>query len=155
MKRGRSPRSSGQAAERSRQARPPSLTLSRAQWEQMRGYVEAHAPLEACGLLGGREGIVELVIPVRNAAGSPVRFRMEPLEQLNAFEQVESAGMEVLAVFHSHPQGPAVPSPTDIAEAFYEVVQVIWSPGEGEWLAHAFWIEAGRAAEVPLIVTGV
>ncbi len=121
----------------------------------MRDYVEARAPLEACGLLGGRQGIVEVVIPVKNAAESPVRFRMEPLEQLNAFEQVESAGMEVLAVFHSHPQGPAVPSPTDIAEAFYEVVQVIWSPGEGEWLAHAFWIEAGRAAEVSLIVTGV
>lgn len=132
-----------------------SLTISRAQWEQMRDYVESLAPLEACGLLGGRDGAVEVVIPVRNAENSPVRFRMEPLEQLQAFEHLESAGMEVLAVFHSHPQGPAVPSPTDIAEAYYEVIQVIWSPGEGEWLAHAFWIEAGRAAEAPLIVTGV
>jgi len=136
----------------SRQARPPSLTISRAQWEQMRNYVESHAPLEACGLLGGRDGVVGVVIPVRNAAGSPVRFRMEPLEQLRAFEQIEFAGMDVLAIFHSHPKGPAVPSPTDIAEAFYEVIQVIWSPTEGEWLAHAFWIEAGHAAEVPLIV---
>lgn len=142
-------------AGRSRQTRRPSLSISRVQWEQMRAYVEARAPLESCGLLGGRDGVVEVVIPVRNAENSPVRFRMEPLEQLKAFEQVESAGMEVLAIFHSHPQGPAVPSPTDIAEAYYEVAQVIWSPGEGEWLARAFWIEAGRAAEVPLIVTGV
>ncbi len=140
---------------RSRQARPPSLTISRAQWEQMRDYVEAQAPLEACGLLGGRGEAVEVVIPVRNAAGSPVRYRMEPLEQLQAFEQVESAGMEMLAIFHSHPQGPAVPSPTDIAEAFYDVIQIIWSPVEGEWLAHAFWVEYGRAAEVPLILSDV
>lgn len=132
-----------------------SLTLSHEQWERMREHVEAQFPLEACGLLGGRNGVVEIVITVRNAAGSPVRYRMEPLEQLQAFEQVESAGMELLAIFHSHPQGPAVPSPTDIAEAYYDVFQVIWSPGEGEWLAHAFWIEAGHAAEIPLILTGV
>ncbi|PWH12093.1 MAG: hypothetical protein DDG60_14930 [Anaerolineae bacterium] len=131
------------------------LTLSRTQWEQMRDYVEAQAPLEACGLLGGRDGVVKTVIPVKNAAHSPVRFRMDPLEQLRAFEQIESDGMDLLAIFHSHPCGPAVPSPTDIAEAYYEVIQVIWSPGEGEWLAHAFWIESGHAAEVPLIVTGV
>lgn len=142
-----------------KQASQPSpssgLSLSHAQWEQMRDYVEARVPLEACGLLGGRGGVVEVVIPVRNAANSPVRFRMEPLEQWKAFEQIESAGMELLAIFHSHPQGPAVPSPTDIAESFYDVIQVIWSPGEGEWLAHAFWIEDGCAAEVPLMVTGV
>lgn len=137
---------------RSRHARTPSLTLSRAQWEQMRDYVAAQAPLEACGLIGGRDGAAMEVIPVRNAAQSPVRFRMEPLEQLRAFEQLESAGMEMLAIFHSHPQGPAGPSPADIAEAFYQVIQVIWSPGEGEWLSRAFWIEAGHAAEVPLTV---
>jgi len=135
--------------------RPLSLTLTRAQWEEMRVHIETQAPLEACGLLGGRNGVTQVVIPVHNAACSPVRFRMEPLEQLRAFEQVESAGLEVLAIFHSHPHGPAVPSPTDIAEAFYQVIQIIWSPGEGEWLAHAFWIETGHAAEVPLIVTGL
>jgi len=132
-----------------------SLTVSREQWEQMRGYVEAQAPLEACGMLGGRAEIVELVLMVKNAAESPVRFRMEPREQLKAFEQVEAAGLEILAIFHSHPRGPVSPSPTDLAEALETVIQVIWSPVEGEWLAHAFWIEAGCAAEVPLILTGV
>ncbi len=131
------------------------LTISRAQWKQMRDYVESLAPLEACGLLGGREGLAELVIPIHNAENSPVRYRMEPLEQLAAFEQVESAGMDLLAIFHSHPKGPAVPSPTDIAEAYYQVIQIIWSPVEGEWLAHAFWIEAGHATEVPLILPDV
>lgn len=132
-----------------------SLTLSHAQWEAMRAHVEAQSPLEACGLLGGRDGVVQVVIPVTNAERSPVRFRMEPGEQLRAFEQLEAAGLEVVGVFHSHPHGPAVPSPTDIAEARYEVVQVIWCPCEGEWLAHAFWIESGHAAEVPLRITSV
>lgn len=139
----------------SQQTRPPGLMLSRAQWEQMRDYVEAHAPLEACGLLGGREGVVRVVIPVRNVANSSTRYRMEPVEQLRAFEQIESAGMEILAIFHSHPQGPAVPSATDIAESFYTLIQIIWSQGKGEWQAHAFWIEAGHAVEVPLLVMGL
>lgn len=132
-----------------------SLTLSRAQWEAMRAHVEAEAPLEACGLLGGRDGVVQAVIPVTNAERSPVRFRMEPGEQLRAFEQLEAAGLEVVGIFHSHPQGPAVPSPADIAEARYEVMQIIWCPCEGEWLAHAFWIESGHAAEVPLQINDV
>ncbi len=139
----------------SQQTRPPGLMLSRAQWEQMRDYVKAHAPLEACGLLGGRDRVVRVVIPVRNAANSSTRYRMEPVEQLKAFEQIESAGMEILAIFHSHPQGPAVPSPTDIAESFYNFIQIIWSQSKGEWQAHAFWIEAGHAVEVPLLVMGL
>jgi proteasome lid subunit RPN8/RPN11 len=99
--------------------------------------------------------VAEVVITVKNAVGSPVRFQMEAREQLQAFEQIEAAGLDLLAIFHSHPIGPAVPSPTDIAESFYDVMHVIWSPVEGEWLAHAFWIEAGHAAEVPLILTDV
>lgn len=130
-----------------------SLTLSRAQWEQMHQYVAGQAPLEACGLLGGRAGVVNVVVTVKNAAASSVRFMMDPREQLRAFDQIEYAGQEILAVFHSHPSGPAVPSPSDLAEAAYDVIQVIWSPLEGEWLAHAFWIEAQYAAEVPLIIT--
>jgi proteasome lid subunit RPN8/RPN11 len=77
---------------------------------------------------------------------------MDPKEQLNAFEQIESAGMDVLAVFHSHPTGPPVPSPTDIEEAAYQVISIIWSPVDGEWQARGFWIEDGHAAEVPLAV---
>lgn len=132
-----------------------SLTLSREHWEWMHAYVQAQRPLEACGLLGGREGGVTVIVPVKNAAVSPVRYQMDPLEQLKAFEQIESDGLEILAIFHSHPVGPAVPSPSDVAEAAYSVIQLIWSPVEGEWLAHAFWIEDGHAAEVPLILTGV
>jgi proteasome lid subunit RPN8/RPN11 len=77
---------------------------------------------------------------------------MDPREQLNAFEQIESAELEVLAVFHSHPTGPFVPSPTDIEESAYQVISIIWSPVDGKWQARGFWIEDGHAAEVPLVV---
>jgi proteasome lid subunit RPN8/RPN11 len=131
------------------------LTLNRSQFFAMQRHINAEAPLEACGLLGGKNGVVELVLPVKNAAASRVRFQMEPRAQLRAIEQIEAEGLEIVAIFHSHPKGPSVPSPTDIAEASYQVVNIIWAKVGRRWQARGFWIEAGRAAEVPLNVVEV
>ena len=127
-----------------------SISITPSLMDAMRRHVAAQSPLEACGLLAGKNGRVEEVLAVRNAAASPVRYRMEPRAQLRAFEQIDAAGQELLAVFHSHPKGPSVPSPTDIKEAAYPVVQIIWSPVGRRWHARGFWIENGHAAEVPL-----
>lgn len=128
-----------------------SLTMNPLHWESMHRHVAAQSPLEACGLLAGKNGLVQAVFAVKNAAGSPVRFRMDPRAQLRAFDQIEAAGQEIVAIFHSHPKGRSVPSPTDIREASYPVVHIIWSPvGRRNWQARGFWIEDGHAAEVPL-----
>ncbi len=119
----------------------------------MERHVDAQAPLEACGLLAGRAGVVKVVLTVKNAAGSPVRFRMDAREQLRAFAQIEEAGLEMVGVFHSHPGGPPLPSPTDIREAAYQVANLIWAPTTDGWLARAFWIEKGYAAEIPIQLT--
>jgi len=132
-----------------------SLSLTYSQWDAMRRYVVAQAPLEACGLLAGNNGVVDVVLPVKNAAGSAVHFRMEPRAQLRAFEQIEASGQEILSIFHSHPKGSSTPSPTDIREAAYPVVHIIWSPVGRRWQARGFWIENGRAVEVPLNVQSV
>jgi [CysO sulfur-carrier protein]-S-L-cysteine hydrolase len=131
------------------------LTLKRAHMFTMQRHINVEAPLEACGLLGGKSGAVDVVLPVKNAAGSRVRFQMEPKAQLRAIEQIESEGLEIVAIFHSHPKGPSVPSPTDIAEASYRVVNIIWSKAGRRWQARGFWIENGHAAEVPLTVVEV
>ena len=126
------------------------LKISRNQWHEMRDYVDSHIPLEACGLLAGKSDRVEKVICVQNQAQSPTRFVMDPHEQLNAFRWIESSEMDLLGIFHSHPAGPETISATDIAEAAYEVVHLIWFQAEGHWQARGFWIEAGRPTEVSL-----
>ena len=113
-------------------------------------HVDSHIPLEACGLLAGTDKRVEKVIEVRNQAQSPVRFVMDPYEQLKAFDWIESNGLDLLGIFHSHPAGPETASATDIAEATYEVVHVIWSRIEDRWQVRGFWIENGEAIEVTL-----
>ena len=129
-----------------------SLLLQKEHFDEMVRIVSARAPLEACGLLVGHAGRVESVLPVTNAEQSPARFRMDPIEQLRAFERIESRGLELVGIFHSHPAGPETVSPTDIAEAAYAVVHIILSQSNEEWQARGFWIEAGQAVEIPLRV---
>lgn len=131
------------------------LSIPGAFLTRMRAYIDSHAPLEACGLLAGREGRVQAVLPVSNQARSSTRFVMDPVEQLRAFDWIEAHGMELLAIFHSHPAGPQGPSATDIQEAAYEVVHLIWSRPDGTWVPHLYRIAGRGAREVSLqIVTG-
>ena len=134
-----------------------SLTLTNEQLQKMIDHVDSHAPLEACGLLAGKGSTVEVVLVVRNQAQSPVRYVMDPIEQLNAFEWIESNNMDLLGIFHSHPTGPETVSPTDIAQAAYAVTYIILAPVDNnntrEWHARGFWIENGSFSEVLLQVT--
>ena len=126
------------------------LILSKKHWQAMLDHMKKNAPLESCGLLAGKNDRVEKVIFVQNQAQSPVRFVMDPYEQLNAFQWIEDNELDLLGIFHSHPAGPETASATDIAEAAYEVVYLIWSPNQEHWLVRGFWIKDGAATEIPL-----
>ncbi len=129
------------------------LVLDQSQIDEMIRHIEGYAPLEACGLLAGKNNRVEKVIVVRNQAQSPVRFVMDPYEQLQAFEWIESHALDLVGIFHSHPAGPETASPTDVAEAAYEVVHIIWSRPTGTWKPRGFWIKNGEATEVALLIS--
>ena len=72
------------------------LIVSNKHWQEMVEYVEQNAPLESCGLLAGKNDRVEKVILVRNQAQSAVRFVMDPYDQLNAFDWIESNQLDLL-----------------------------------------------------------
>lgn len=126
-------------------------------WEAMRRQAARLTPEEACGLLGG---VIEAGVyharqawPVENNLHSPTRYRMDPQQQLAAFEAIEAAGLELVAIYHSHPRGPNAPSPTDVTEAWYpEAVHLIWSGQTGGWECRAFTVRAQAVLETPLQV---
>src|SRR5512143_192778 len=103
------------------------LVITKKHRDEMLSHVERESPLEACGLLAGQNDRVEKVLLIRNQAQSPERFMMDPYEQLNAFNWIDSNGLVLLGIFHSHPKGPETVSVTDIAESAYEVVHVVCS----------------------------
>jgi proteasome lid subunit RPN8/RPN11 len=126
------------------------VMLTRKTWEKMRQHVSHCAPLEACGLLSGNQEQVNGSQGIPNAERSPVRFRMEPHAQWRAFQRMEAAGLEMVGIYHSHPNGPNRPSPTDIAENMYPVTQIIWFREKGQWCARAYNIENKTSVEIPL-----
>lgn len=127
--------------------------MSSEQFRQMREHVAQEVPMEACGFLGGFQSRVEEVVRIRNAAESQVRFRMDPAEQVRALFGFEERGMELVAIYHSHPAGPPGPSQIDISEAAYpEAVQLIWFVEEEGWVCRAYRYEERAAVELPIAV---
>ncbi len=126
------------------------MQLARAQFDQIVSQARADAPLETCGLMTGRDGMVECVLPVPNALRSPVEYRMDGQEFADA---MVACSFDPLAIYHSHPAGPPVPSPTDIAQAFYpDSIYVIISLVQEPPSVRAFRIVEGRVIEVELEV---
>ena len=127
-----------------------SLILPRTLLEEMLTHVISLWPEEACGLVGGLDGRAARLYPVENTRHSPVAFEMEPLQQIKAMLAMEAEGLELIAIYHSHPDGPARPSATDVANAYYpNAVQLIISLADRALPSVcAFTIVDGTVAEV-------
>ena len=129
------------------------LGLRREDWDQMREHVQQALPEEACGLVGGTKDISEVVYTVLNDLKSPVRFRMNAHEQVQALLRIEESGLDLLAIYHSHPAGPAHPSQTDLDEFAYPAVPyLILHLQDGVWHCHAFSLGMGIFNEIPFAV---
>ncbi len=105
------------------------LTIKRPFLNQMLNHLQACYPLEGCGLLAGDEaGTVTAVYPIDNILQSPTAYEMDPQQQIQVMLTLEAADWQMLAIYHSHPQGPEQPSTTDIAQAYYpEALHIIVS----------------------------
>ena len=137
------------------------LLLSRTHWETMRLHVQRCLPMEGCGLLAGIGDEVHEVFLIQNAERSPTRFRMDAQAQLKAFRDMEERGLDLVGIFHSHPADhPSeavsgnMPSATDIVEAAYPAVHVIWTRQAGKWNAQGFWLDGAEVRTVQLLAPG-
>ena len=117
------------------------------------------APNECCGLIGGRDATATSVHRARNEFASPMRFRIESHDQLRITNAVESAGEELVALYHSHPRSEAYPSQTDVNLA--REVDALWpgllwlicSLAGAEPVVRAFAIADGSVEEVGIDVS--
>ncbi len=78
-------------------------------------------PDEGCGLLGGKDGKVSRHYPTTNVEpeNKYIRYLIDPRQQMAAEEELDEAGLELVAIYHSHTHTQAYPSPTDVRTAYY------------------------------------
>src|SRR6201992_2346069 len=109
------------------------MKISQALIDEMIVYALEDRPNECCGMVGGKDGVATKVVPVRNAAASPLRYEMDPQGQFDALKQIEADG-ELLAIYHSHTKSAAYPSQTDVNQAanWPEPIYVIVSLADPE-----------------------
>ena len=112
-------------------------------------HAQREAPRECCGLLIGREDLIEEAWPSRNLRASEVSFLVSPEDHFAAIRHARATGRAVIGAFHSHPRSPAVPSGTDIEEANDpELLHVIVSLARDPPDVRAYRIENGSVTEI-------
>jgi len=82
-------------------------------------------PLECCGILAGKGKTVRRMYEMRNTDGSRTTYFMSPEEQLKVFREMEEEGLDMVAIYHSHPHTIPFPSERDVRLAFYPDVAYI------------------------------
>jgi proteasome lid subunit RPN8/RPN11 len=99
------------------------LAISRPLLDRLRQEAQAAEDMEICGLLVGKPGQIDAVVPLRNWDPEPKHgFALDPAEHVAAARHARVARMTVLGHYHSHPSGNAVPSMADAAQAHEEGV---------------------------------
>lgn len=120
----------------------------------MRQHAAREAPLEACGLVAGLNHHSLAVFPATNQLQSPTRYQFAPQEQIELFLLLEKEGWDLLAIYHSHPDGPETPSETDIKEAAYpDSIYLIWSKIGNDWTCRGFMIAGKSVTEIPIEIS--
>jgi proteasome lid subunit RPN8/RPN11 len=111
----------------------------------MLAQAQAELPNECCGILAGRivdgAGQVEARYPLVNELASPREYLAEPRSMITAFKEMRARGIVELAIYHSHPTSPPVPSAMDRERNYSpEVMSLIIGLQDEPPLVRAWWL---------------
>jgi [CysO sulfur-carrier protein]-S-L-cysteine hydrolase len=118
-------------------------------------FAHAHAefPNECCGLLAGKieagaARAVQRYSLANTAANPPVEYLSDPKDMFAAVRDMRRQGIDVIAVYHSHPTSDPIPSKADLERNYStEVVNLIISVKDGLPTMRGWWLTADTATE--------
>jgi len=92
------------------------ISIEKAAWDLMISHAENTYPKECCGVMLGSDQVVKEAVPLPNVYTGPQEdfFVMDPKDLHRADQQARKNGMDVLGVFHSHPNCDAYFSKRDL-----------------------------------------
>ena len=133
------------------------LYISRADLDRIEACAKAGQPRESCGILLGAqtdEGWrVSAIAQSRNVAPQDRndRFEIDPALLLRTQKAARAGGPRMIGVYHSHPNGKAEPSETDLAMAWQMgMIWVISAVDVDRMETRAYLREAAGFVPVPL-----
>jgi proteasome lid subunit RPN8/RPN11 len=129
------------------------MRISRALHDEMVAHARADAPNECCGMVASRDGEAVHIYRAHNAAASPLRYEIDGAEQYRIQMEIEDAGLDLGAIYHSHTRSAPYPSQTDINLAFYpDALYLIVGLADDEPAVRAYEIRDGKVSEAELAV---
>ena len=139
------------------------LALPAAEHTQILAHARSQYPRECCGLLIGRPAaanrqILQVKRSVAAANCAPASdqassYAIDSLFYLQQEQIAAAAGLEIIGVYHSHPNHPAKPSNTDLRQAWPVYVYLIVSLDAAHTLCVRAWVmdeSQGRFLGVPI-----
>jgi [CysO sulfur-carrier protein]-S-L-cysteine hydrolase len=131
------------------------MQIARELYDEIVAHAREEAPNECCGMIAARDGTAVSVRRATNRAASPLRYEIDSAELYQIlYVEIEGAGLELGAIYHSHTRSDPYPSQTDINLALYpEALYVIVGlAGDDGPLVRAYSILDGQVTEAELVV---
>ena len=100
------------------------IKLSETDKKILSEYSENQKPNESCAMLFGKNDQVLDLFLTENIEKSPVKFTISNEQLIEGYKIAEEKEMEVIGIFHSHPDSDAHPSNTD--KKFMQSNPVAW-----------------------------
>ena len=93
------------------------IVLTQKEKNELVTHAIGQQPSESCAMLLGKKvddnWNVEEIFLTQNVDNSQTNFTISPEELLEGYQLAEKLHLELVGVFHSHPNSDAVPSSTD------------------------------------------
>jgi [CysO sulfur-carrier protein]-S-L-cysteine hydrolase len=130
------------------------IVISEPLCQQIILHVSQAIPMEAVGMIGGSpDGCARMVIEIPNLAGTH-EFFADPFAQFQAEKRIAGEGLEVIAIYHSHPDGGTGLSSADLAAAArWNCAHIVIVPERSRGDAN-FWqawlISEGKPTTIPI-----
>ena len=119
----------------------------------MKAHAEKTYPSECCGAFLGNGGQVTQAIPLDNVyqGGQADRFEVRPADLVKVERDSRAQGLELLGIYHSHPDCDAYFSQTDLENSCPWYKSIVLSVKQGRFdHASAFETNDEQTAATPV-----
>ena len=124
------------------------IILKQSEKKILSQYSENEKPNESCAILFGKNNQILDIFLAENIDKSPLNFTISNKQLIEAYKIAEDKKMDVVGIFHSHPNSDAYPSNTD--KKFMQSNPVVWIIYSGINKNFRAFILESDAIEIPI-----